>query len=290
MKAHLRTVALSGIFYTLNWRQTPFTEGIVNRLFGKFLENALDLAATFDRKIGQEGINTACGWLAGLCGAPARSNGVMDIPQQGPVLLVSNHPGYFDSMVIAAKLPRQDLKVIAGGVHYFEEFPNASQYLLYITDETNRKVAVLRSAIKHLKAGGCVLIFPTGRTDPDPDALPGALERLDEWSDSVALMMRQVPETKLVPTVVSGILNPRFLRHLIVRIQPTTRYRARVAELLQMVSQFRKPNRPPLAAPRVTFGRPITGNEMLAYGGKPEMMRNIRVQAVKTLTEHQLAG
>ena len=46
-------------------------------------------------------------------------------------------------------------------------------------------------------------------------------------------MLRQAPETRLVPVAVSGILSERFLGHPVARIQPRQRYRQRVAELFQ---------------------------------------------------------
>ncbi|MEJ2759398.1 MAG: 1-acyl-sn-glycerol-3-phosphate acyltransferase [Anaerolineales bacterium] len=286
LKDFLRNKGYEGIFYTLNWPRTALTERLVNRLFGGIVETLLDLGVTFDHKIGEESVNAACQWVVDQCGTPIDVHGVDLIPNEGPVLIASNHPGLFDSMVIISMLQRQDLKIVAGGVHYFAELPNARQYLLYLDAETSTRVLALRGAIRHLEAGGCVLIFPTGETDPDPDAVPGARERLAEWSDSVALMLRRVPECKLVPTAVSGILNPRYMKHLITRIQPNPRYRPRVAELMQIFAQFRKPGLPPLSKPRVTFGQAITGGELLTRGGKSDLMRHVRMLAENILEEH----
>lgn len=278
-----------GIFYTLNWPRNPFTEWLVRGLFGKRVDTIIDLAITFDHMIGSENVNAACRWLTGIVGQEISVRGREGIPTEGPVLLASNHPGLFDSMVITSMLPRQDLKIVAGGVHYFAELPNAKNYLLYLDASTNTRVAVVRAAIRHLQQGGCVLIFPTGETDPDPDSVPGARQRLAEWSDSLGVMLRRVPETTLVSTTVSGILNPRYMRHLIVKIQPIPRYRQRVAELLQIFAQFRKPGIPPMSCPRVTFGTPVRGTELISDGGKSEMMAQIRAQALKTLEAHQLS-
>lgn len=289
LKTFLHQKGYEGIFYTLNWPRTSLTEWLVTRLFGGIVDNMLDLAVAFDRIIGAESVNAACKWVADKCGTPIVAQGAGHIPSDGPVLIVSNHPGLFDSMVIASLLPRQDLKIVAGGVHYFAELPNARQYLLYLDAETSTRVMALRGAIRHLEAGGCVLIFPTGETDPDPDSVPGAFERLAEWSDSVALMLRRVPESILVPTAVSGILDPRFMKHPITRIQPNPRFRMRVAELMQIFAQFRKPDLPPLSRPRITFGEPITGTNLLAQGGKPHLMKHVRALAKNTLENHLLS-
>lgn len=162
-----------GVFYTLNWPRTKITEWLAKRMFGSRIDTIIDLALTFDRKIADENVNAACHWVSEIVGEPITARGVEGIPREGPVLLASNHPGLFDSMMIAALLPRRDLKIIAGGVHYFAKFPHARKFLLYLDKETDTRVSALRAAIRHLRDGGCVLIFPTGETDPDPDFVPG---------------------------------------------------------------------------------------------------------------------
>jgi len=286
LKEFLNEKGYEGVFYTLNWPRTKFTEGVVRRLFGSRFDTIIDLALIFDQKIANENVNSACHWVSGIVGQPVAVRGVERIPREGPVLVASNHSGLFDSMMITSLLPRRDLKIIAGGVHYFAELPNARKYLLYLDKNTDTRVSALRAAIRHLKDGGCVLIFPTGETDPDPDFVQGARERLAEWSDSLGVMLRRVPETSLVTTAASGILNPRYMKHLLVRLQPVARYRQRVAELLQIFAQFRKPGIPPMSRPRVTFGDPISGAELLAQSGKSGMMENIRQLAAQTLEEH----
>ncbi len=79
-------------------------------------------------------------------------------------------------------------------------------------DDTLRANAVRRS-IQHLKDGGAVLIFPSGQIDPDPAVLPGAREALEKWSKSIAIMLRRVPETRLVSAITSGVLHEKFTRY-----------------------------------------------------------------------------
>ncbi len=40
-----------------------------------------------------------------------------------------------------------------------------------------------------------VLIFPTGRIDPDPALSPEAVHDLGKWSPSIEIILRHVPQT-----------------------------------------------------------------------------------------------
>jgi len=264
---------------------------MVERFFGAFFKNVIDTAVTFDEMIAERSLIEACAWISARCGAAAQVSGAENIPKSGPVLLACNHPGYFESMVIAAQLPREDLRVVVGGVPYFTELPNTRQHIFYTDLTPSSSVRVLRNSVAHLRAGGSVLIYPTGKADPDPDALPGASAQLEDWSQSVAVMLGRVPETRLVPVAASGILSSRYLRHPIARIQPRQRYRQRVAELFQMYRQFRDAGCPPLSRPLLSFGEPVSGAALLARAGKEGLMPAVISRARETLRGHMaLAG
>jgi hypothetical protein len=74
-------------------------------------------------------------------------------------------------------------------------------------------MGVVRSALKHLKAGGALLLFANGGIDSDPASMPGAKEELSKWSNSLELFLRRVPQSKLQITMISGILPPKFVNH-----------------------------------------------------------------------------
>jgi hypothetical protein len=105
--------------------------------------------------------------------------------------------------------------------------------------------------------------------------MPGGLERIDDWSESLALMLRRVPETQLVLVMTSGIVHPRYLRHPLALIQKERRARIRVAELFQMYRQFGTPDCPPLSSPRLSFGQPVRGEELIARVGRKGIMPEI---------------
>jgi hypothetical protein len=170
-------------------------------------------------------------------------------------------------------------------VTYFNFLPHAAPHLIYTDRSPRQNVRAVRAAIKHLQAGGMLLLFPTGHNDPDPDVLPGAPQRYEEWSDSVSLLLRKVPETQLLLSAISGIVSPDYLNHPIARIQPNLRYRQRVAELFQIFHQFTRKADTPLARPRVTFASPVTLEE-LGEASKESLNDNIANMARLLLEDH----
>jgi 1-acyl-sn-glycerol-3-phosphate acyltransferase len=263
LREDLYRTAVQGVRFALHLPDAPWAVRLVEGLFGKFMANVIDVAVTFDQKVGEESLTTACKWISAICGEPAEVLGKEKIPAEGPVLVVSNHPGYFEGMLTISQMPREDIKIIVGGIPYFNQMPNTRQRIFYTDHSDTNNISALRNAVRHLKSGGMFLIYPTGQADPDPDAMPGSMERIDDWSDSVALMLRRVPETILVPTIVSGIVDPQYLRHPLARIQRERRSRIRVAELFQMYRQFIEVGTPPISRPRLSFGEPVSGSQLI---------------------------
>lgn len=286
LRAYLHKIALQGVLFVLNLPETRFTRWLVYRFFGRLFTNVIDVAVEFDRRIGAQGVQAGCQYVALCCGTPAKVHGVENIPAEGPLLLAANHPGFFDTMVILGQLPRDDVRVVVGGVPYFTEMPHAREYIFYTDQSPQQRVRVLRESVRHLRQGGAVLIYPTGMADPDPDHMEGAHEQIELWSESVALMMRQAPQTLLVPVFVSGILAPRFLNHPIARVQPNRRYRQRVGEFFQLYRQFRQVDVPPMAQPRLSFSRPVSLPELAGTTGGKDILPAVIGRAQDALALH----
>jgi hypothetical protein len=196
------------------------------------------IAARFDQTVARSGFREAmCQVILNLVPEVIQV-GSENIPVKGPLLVVSNHPGTYDSLAIAASLPRDDLKIIASGFSILRRLPNASRHLIFTEPrgDSGSNFAVVRTAIRHLQSGGAVLIFPRGRVEPDPAVLPGAIESLRLWSPSIELFLRKVPYTKVQPTIVSGVLSPVFLHTPLMGILRGLKDPQVVAEVLQIIT------------------------------------------------------
>jgi len=139
-------------------------------------------------------------------------------------------------------------------------------------------------AIRHLEAGGTLLIFPSGCLEPDPAILPGAKESIGCWSRSAGLFLRAVPEAQLVIGIVSDILKPRFLNHPLAWIRKTPQDRQRVAEFVQTMYQLLYPGRYTVS-PSVTFSSPVLFDQLLNERSRC-LMQGILALTQQTLETH----
>ncbi len=209
--------------------------GILARLLDyparKFARHVLD----YDQGVAQLGL---AGGAARLLRSYVRSltvNGHENLPQQGAVLILTNHPGMTDTVALFAALPRPDLRVLAADRSFLRALPATRQYLFFISDEGNDRLDVLRKTAAHLRAGGAVLTFPAGRIEPDPLVMPGAVESLLNWSSSAGFFIRMLPGLPVLPVIVSGVIAAPALRHPLTRLRRQPKDRERLAATLQIL-------------------------------------------------------
>ena len=207
---------------------------------------------TYDRIVGESGLGTGGAWALGKLSRDARIEGQDNVPREGPLLLVSNHPGLADAVALFAAAPRDDLRVIAAQRPFLDALPNTSRYLLTVADASAGRPGVVRAAARHLRGGGAVLTVPGGRIEPDPAVLPGAMEALDLWSSSADLFARLTPGLAVVPVVVSGVISPSALRIPLTRLRRHRSDREWLAATLQLLFPALRN-----VDARVQFGSPI---------------------------------
>jgi hypothetical protein len=133
--------------------------------------------------------------------------------------------------------------------------------MIYTTGDAQVRMAVTRESIRHVQSGGALLVFATGKVDPDPAVLPGGLESLQDWSPSLPLFLRRVPETALLVTIVSGVLAPSCFRHPLTRLRKGQRQRQFLAEFIQISQQVLFGRRFPIT-PTIRFAPPLISTEV----------------------------
>ena len=159
----------------------------------------------YDRLVGSEGLATGSVWLLEqftrlvVVGKPP--------PAYGPLLIVGNHPGMVDAMVICAQVHRDDLRILAAERPILRLLPNILTHLIFVPDDRQQRSSTIRAVASHLRAGGSLLNFPGGNIEPDPALHSDAANCLQNWSDSFDLLARLVPELTIVPAVTSGVIS-----------------------------------------------------------------------------------
>ena len=259
---------------------------LLEPIFALPLRHLAKLAADFEGQVAENGFRQAVRWVLPQLIQGLEVTGIENVPVEGPLVVASNHPGTYDSLAIAASLPRDDLKIIVGENPFFCSLTNARQaFIMAPPAESEGRMLVVRQAIHHLEDGGAVLIFPTGSIDPDPAYLqPEAPRSFERWSPSVELLLRKVPQAHLVTTIVSRIVASRYIQHPLTRLLRKGRWeRQKMAEFMQVLQQLVFGRRVELI-PQLTFGEPITFPELT--DGASRAIQRIIEQAKKLLEVH----
>jgi hypothetical protein len=219
------------------------------RVFARYM-------AAVDEAMADGGAPAGCRKMMELLGVEINPLSVAHIPSEGPTILLANHPGAYDSMAIGSLLPRPDLKAIVSKTRLYEVMPNLRQNLFYVTKNAGENMQALRDAITHLRQGGTLLQFGSGKIEPDPATEPVTDEVFDRWSPSIEIMLRKVPEATVVPTVTSHVLLPRFRHHLLTNLRKTPMDQRRLGEFMQVIRQLLFPKSVQAHA-KISFGVPF---------------------------------
>lgn len=281
----LSKALLSDLFQDLDIARRRWLKLILQPLVVPSIKRFANIAAVFDQHVEKSNLVNGMRQILPNFVSSIRVWGEESVPRQGPLLVISNHPGTYDSIAIAAAIPRQDLKIVAFGFPFLQQLPSASQYLIFVSHDMRQRIQAVRQGIRHLEKGGALLIFPAGRVEPDPAVLPGALAALKNWSPSVEVFLRKVPAARLQPVAVSGVLSPVFLRNPLIRFWRGTRDPQAVAEVIQVAVQMLFPGQLHLE-PQISFGVSTTTGELLAQVGESTLIEVIVQRSKQLLAEH----
>lgn len=119
----------------------------------------------------------------------------------GPLIIVANHPfGAPEAIALADWLVRQrpDLKILAN--HLLGKFPALAPWLIPVDpfgfrDSAARNLGPLKSALRHLRGGGALLIFPAGEVSSF-QARRGIIED-KPWTPHLGALVRATGSTVL---------------------------------------------------------------------------------------------
>jgi hypothetical protein len=266
--------------------------GWPRRRFGPLFHRATGRLAkiglTFDRTLSSRGFPEAAGWALTHFTTAVRARGAEQPIPQGPLLVVSNHPGTYDALVIGAHLGRRDIKIISSDIPFLKYLPNVHRHIIFISQNAYERMAGARTAARHLEEGGAVLLFGSGHIDPDPAIFPDAKDHISAWSPSIELLLRLVPDARLLLAVVSGVLSPGWARHPVTWLRRDGLAKRRLAEFGQVIQQLLSPGKH-LLQPAVSFSGPLRPLELGLDQAKGGLLQEVVRRGHALLDEHQSA-
>jgi hypothetical protein len=69
--------------------------------------------AACDRALGEQGLSEGAVWIVQRFAGRLEVAGQEQLPTEGPLLIVANHPGLTDVAALCASLPRSDVRIVA---------------------------------------------------------------------------------------------------------------------------------------------------------------------------------
>lgn len=235
---------------------------MIGLLAGKAARRSSELAIELDHIVERDGLAAGARWLLPKFAKSYSATGLENIPPKGPLVIVSNHPASIDTVLISAYVTRPDYQVIIGEIPFFKDLPNVSKNAIFAPAANNisGRMQVVRDIINHLKKNGAILIFARGGIEPDPAFMPEPQADFHKWSRSLEIFLKQVPQTQVLVTMVSGVIAKSAMQHPITWFRHARADRQRLAFMVQMIRQILTGKERFGLTPRVTFGDVISRN------------------------------
>lgn len=218
--------------------------------------------ARFDARITELGIDRAAAHALADLEADWQKLGHSP-PAAGPLLVVSNHPGAYDALVLLAALGRRDVAIVAADRVFLRALPALAPHLLFVADGGSPagRVSGVRHALAHLRSGGVLLHFGAGEIEPDPAFVtPGSPPLSAAWRRGTGTLVRGAARAggQVVAAIVDGVHSPRAKRAFVTRFAER-RGVTTLAPLLQVALTAYHD-----VAARVRFGEPLAASSLIA--------------------------
>jgi hypothetical protein len=232
----------------------------------------------YDEAVGEGGLPRGGQMLLKRYTAGLRVAGREHIPASGPALILSNHPGLSDTVALFAAIARTDLRVLGLDRAFLRALPNTARQMFLMPDDAHGRIATIRTSASFLRKGGALLTFPAGQIEPDPLVLPGAVESLSNWSESIGVFARLAPQTQIIAAIVSGVLTPEAQRNPVIRIQRDQKKREFLGATLQILWKGYRRN-----YVHVAFAKPLPAADLVAQNPDPARVTAVVVEAARQL-------
>lgn len=254
---------------------------VIRRALNKPIQKFSSIAAIFDDEVVRGGLHGGAQRIAPCFPVNITSLGSDRIPASGPAIFLCNHPGAYDSLALVSQIPRNDLMLLVSDVPFLRMLENAAKHFIFVDFTPSGGMHALQRCIQNLQIGRSVLFFPHRDVEPDAEFMDGASEAIDNWSTSIEILLRKVPQSKVFLAITSGVFIPRFIHHPLTWLRRQPPARQKLAEFLQLIHQMagsviQKAN------VHISFA------EFLTAGTDPakDVMRKLHTQARDLLNNH----
>lgn len=206
--------AARGVPYPIR-RAVELVASLPSRRLGKIL-------ARFDARVGEVGLGAAAREVLRALGATVDVEG--SVPRAGGVLVVTNHPGAYDSLATMASLGRDDVALLAAERPFLRAMPRVREHFVFVADSRASgsalaRLAGLRAALGWLGAGRVLVQYGAGAIEPDARFANEGDDILGAWSDGTGVLAQRAASigAAIVPALVSGVHSRRAKRLPFVR-------------------------------------------------------------------------
>ena len=192
---------------------------------------------------------------------------IENIPAEGPVVLVANHPhGLVDGMILADLIGRRrdDYRILTRSMLTGID-ESASSYMIPVpfpheADAQTKMLEMRNAARAHLAEGGLVALFPSGAVSASESMFGDAVE--GEWNVFTAKLIR-TSKSAVVPMFFPGS-NSRWY-HMANRISATLRQGLLLHEVAYAFDKPQKPVIGEAVSPEEAQERSKNPREFMAW-------------------------
>ncbi len=281
--SHSLVVEIAG---SIGFRNSPMAQQLAWFLFRPVTDRLARIGMTFDRDVVQYGFSAAMGNALKDFVSKVRARGQQDIPSSGALLVLSNHPGTYDSLIISSTLRRDDLCIISGDIPFLKKLPEARKHFFFTSEhDQNIRMVAARQAIRHLQAGGALLLYGFGHIDPDPAVYTDASSVIDEWSPSIDMFLKVVPGAKVLVSLTSHVVSPTWRHSLLYHLRRRPLDRRRLVEFGQVMSQLLFPGTF-RQSPYISFASPVPVETLRKESGSRRLLPAVITRAKILLNDH----
>ncbi len=223
------------------------------------------------RKFESEGVETGQGFWAHALRVMGITldtppGEIANIPADGPVIVVANHPhGLVDGMVLAELIGRvrSDYKILTRSL--LTGIPEIEQFMIPVPfpheeDAIQKSLTMRKAAMAHLAAGGVVVLFPSGVVASSDTWWGPAIER--DWNPFTAKMILK-SGAAVVPIRFPGANSRAY--QIADKLSATLRQGLLLHEVVHALNRSQRPHVGRPFDPEEIAGRRENPRELMAW-------------------------